>query len=183
MKQLFTGCLGIILGLLIGIGVTFAALSLSSQQITPVEPAPTLSAARPDVSVSATTSFINSQIQPMIRQSGLLKQATVALDAPNIMRVVATVDVMVLGQRVTTNATATMRVAVKNNRIALAVEKIEMGNAAIPASLISGTVESLRALAEDQINRLVQRALQGTTLRLIGIAVAPNDLTMQFKAQ
>lgn len=183
MRQLFTGCLGIILGLLIGVGVTYAVLSMSSKQITPVGPAPTLSAARPDVSVSASATFVNSQVQQMVRQSGLLKQATVTLDAPNIVRVAATVDVTVLGQRVTANATATMRVAVKSNRIALTVEKIDTGNAMIPVALVSGTVETLRALAEDEINRLVQRTLQGTNMRVVNVRVTPNDMTLDLTGQ
>lgn len=183
MKQIATGCLGIILGLLIGAGATYAVLSVASKQIMPVDPAPTLSAARADVSITASASFINSQVQPMVRQSGLLKQATITLDAPNIVRVNAAVDVTILGQRITANPTATMRVAVKSNRIALTVEKIDTGNATIPASLVGSTVETLRAMAEDEINRQLARALQGTNMRVVNVRVTPNDMTLDLSSQ
>lgn len=183
MKPAAFGCLGIILGLLIGAGVTFAALALSSKQVTPIAPAPTLSAARSDVSVSASAPFINSQVQPMVRQSGLLKQATLALDAPNIVRVNAAADVTLLGQRITANPTATMRAVVKNNRIVLTVEKIETGNVTLPAALVSGVVESMRAMAEDEINRQLTRALQGTGMRVVNVRMTPSDMTLDLTAQ
>jgi hypothetical protein len=183
IKPIAIGCLGTILGLIVGIVLTFAAMSMAPKQNLPVEPVPTLSSARSDVSITASATFINSQIQPAVRASGLLKQVAVTFEAPNVVRIATTVDTTILGQRVTANATATMRVAVKNNRITLTVEKIDTGNVAIPTTLVSGTVETLRAQAEDQINRLVQRALQGTSLRVINARVTPNDLTLDLASQ
>lgn len=113
----------------------------------------------------------------------MLKQATIALDAPNLVKVAAMVDVTILGQRINTNATVTMRVTVKNNRIALAVDKVDTGNTLVPQSMINNAIENLRAQAENQINTLVQRGLQNTGLRLANARITPSEMTIDLVAQ
>lgn len=183
MKQFVGGCVGVILGLIVGIVLTFAAMTFVTRQNVSAVTAPTPVATRSDVSITANATFINSQIQQTVRQSGMLKQASVTLDSPNIIQITAAVDTTILGQRITANPTAIMRVAVKNNRIALSVEKIDTGNAAVPASVMSGTAETLRAQAEDVINRQIQRALQGTNMRVVNVRMTPNDMTIDLTGQ
>ncbi|MBI5034089.1 MAG: hypothetical protein HZB51_26510 [Chloroflexi bacterium] len=183
MKQLAGGCVGAIMGLIVGIVLTFAAMTFMTRQNVPAVTATTPTPGRSDVSITANATFINSQIQQTIRQSGLLKQASVTLASPNIIQINAAVDTTILGQRITANPTAIMRVAVKNNRIALSVEKIDTGNAAVPTSLMSGTTETLRAQAEDVINRQIQRALQGTSMKIVNVRMTPNEMTLDLVSQ
>ncbi len=183
MKQIAIGCVSLALGLIVGIILTFAAMTLMTRQNVSAVTAPTPLATRSDVSITANATFINSQIQQTVRQSGLLKQASVTLDSPNIIKINAAVDTTILGQRITANPTAIMRVTVKSNRIVLNVEKIDTGNAAVPASVMSGTTETLRAQAEDVINRQITRALQGTSMKLVNVRMTPNEMTMDLVSQ
>lgn len=177
MKSFTIGCLGLIVGLIIGIALTAGFFAVSNRAAAQIPtPIPNASA----VSVTASATYLNSVVQQAARQSGMLTNAAVTLEAPNIVKVAATVDVTVLGQRVNTNATATMRVSVKNNRIALAIEKIDAGTLPVPQSFINSNLESLRAQAENQINTLVQRSLQGTNLRLSNIRVTPVELIVDL---
>ena len=182
MKQLATGCVSLVLGLIIGMVLMFAAMTFMTRQVAAIA-TPTPMATRSDVSITANATFINSQIQQTLRQSGLLKQATVALDSPNIIQINAVVETTILGQRISARPTATMRVAVKNNRVTLSVEKIDTGNAAVPSSIMSGTAETLRAQAEDLINRQVQRALQGTNMKVVDVRMTPSEMTLDFVSQ
>jgi hypothetical protein len=183
MKQLAGGCVGAILGLILGILLTFAAMTFITRQNVLAVTAPTPLATRSDVSITANATFLNSQIQQTIRQIGLLKQASVTLDAPNIVQIAGAVDTTVLGQRITASPTATMRVMVKNNRIVLTVDKIDSGNPTIPTSMMSGTVETLRTQAEDLINRQMQRALQGTNMKIVNVRMTPNEMTVDLTGQ
>jgi len=182
MRTALLAVICVILGLCLGVAATAGFFSVGIRQ-TLATPAPPPNGVYADLSVVATAPFVNSQIQQAIKSSGLLKQASLVFESPNIVRIIAAVDTTILGQRVTANPTATMRVTVKNNRIILTVEKIDTGNPAIPSSVVSGAVETLRAQAEDQINRLVQRALQGTTLRVNNVRITSNDLTIDLVSQ
>lgn len=179
MKYSAFGCFGAIVGFILGALITAGVFSISNRAVVET---PTLipNGSSAAVSVIASAAYLNAQIQQAAQQSGMLKNATVTLQAPNIVRVAATVDVTVLGQRINANATVTMRVSVKNNRIALAIEKIDTGSVPVPQSLINSNLESLRAQAENQINTLVQRSLQGTSLRLSNIRVTPTEMTVDL---
>lgn len=177
MKAFTLGCLGLISGLVVGVALTVGFFAIGNRAAAQMPtPIPNASA----VSVTASATYLNSVVQQAARQSGMLRNAAVALESPNIVKVAATVDVTVLGQRVNVNATATMRIAVKNNRITLAIEKIDAGTLPVPQSLVNSNLESLRAQAENQINTLVQRSLQGTNLRLSNIHVTPAELIVDL---
>jgi hypothetical protein len=183
MKSLGAGCIGIVLGLIAGIVLTFGAVQLmGSGSDQPAKP--TLSAGASDVSVTASLPFINSQLRQAVEQSGLGKQATVTLVSPNVIQVAASVDASALiGIPVTVNATMSMHVSVKNGRILLTVDKVDAGGVGVPQSIMGSTVEQMRALAENQINRMVQRALEGTTLRVVDVHVTPNALTIDLAGE
>ncbi len=183
MRQVAVGCVSAIIGLIVGVILMLGATQVLSKTDTPNIPAPIPSSSRTDVSITPSAAFVNSQLSQAVRQSGLAKQATIALDAPNVVQVTATIETSILGQRVSVNATARMRVSVKGGRILLAVEKVDTGNTLIPQSLIAPTVENLRVQAENQINLLVQRSLQGTSLRVTNVRITPNDVTVDLVSQ
>ena len=184
MKSFGAGCIGIILGLVVGIVLTFGVVQLmgssTEQPTTPL----TVATGAPDVSVTASLPFINSQLQQAVSQSGLGKQATVTLASPNGIQVAANVDASALiGIPVTVNATMSMHVSVQNGRILLTVDKVDAGGVGVPQSLLGSTVEQMRALAENQINRMVQRALEGTTLHVVDVRVTPHAMTIDLAGQ
>jgi uncharacterized protein YpmS len=184
MKSFGAGCIGIILGLVVGIVLTFGAFQLMGSSSEQPASAPTSLAGIPDVSVTASLPFINSQLQQAVNQSGLGKQATVTLASPDVIQVAADVDASALiGIPVTVNATMSMHVSVQNGRILLTVDKVDAGGVDVPQSLMGSTVEQMRALAENQINRMVQRALEGTTLRVVDVRVTPNAMTIDLAGQ
>lgn len=182
MRQVAIGCAGAIVSLIIGVALTVGFFSIDSRS-TIETPMPVPSGLSKDVSISASAAFLNAQIQQAVRQTNLLKQATVTLNAPNIVQVVAVVDVTILGQRINTNVTVTMRVTVRNNRIALTVEKVDTGSVPVPQSMINSNIESLRAQAENQINAVAQRALNGTGLRLSNVRITPSEMIVDLLSQ
>ncbi|MBI5302601.1 MAG: hypothetical protein HY868_10720 [Chloroflexi bacterium] len=178
MKSLAIGCAGLVLGIIIGtvlaFGVNALFASRAAENVVVPQPLP----GQPDVSVTTSTAYINAQIQPIARSSGLARQMTLTFSAPNLCRAVVVSD---LGAAVTLNATITLRVAVQNNRIVLTVQDTQVSGASIVQVVVSQQVEKIRAQAEEQINRQLQRALQGTGMRLVGINITPSDVTLQFK--
>ncbi len=184
MKSFGAGCLGIVLGLIAGIVLTFGAVQLMGSGSDQPAAKPTLSAGTYDVSVTASLPFINSQLRQAVEQSGLGKQATVTLVSPNVIRVAASVDASALiGIPVTVNATMSMHASVRNGRILLTVDQVNAGGVGVPQSLMDSTVEQMRALAENQINRMVQHALEGTTLRVVNVRVTPNAMTIDLAGE
>ncbi len=180
LKAFTVGCLGVVLGVLIGaasvVGVLLAVSPNVAQDI------PILTSSQPDISVTVNSNVINSQTQPLIRQTGLLNQAAVILAAPNVIQVNGVTNLMILQQPVAINTTTTMRVSVRNGRVVLTVDKVDAGGIDLPASLYAQVVERNRAQIEDQLNRMMQRALQGLALHLSNIAVTPDGITLQFKS-
>lgn len=179
MRQAAIGCLGILIGLIVGIVlmVGFFNLGANSNVETPL-PAP--NASRVDVSITASAAFLNAQLSQTIKQSGFAKQATVSLGAPNVVQVAAVIETTVLGQRVSLNTTTRMRVSVQAGRIVLTVDKVDTGNLPIPQAFLASMIENVRAQAENQINALAQRSLQGTNLRVTNVRITPNDVTVDL---
>ncbi len=180
MKQFGIGCLGVVIGLVAGLALAFAAAQQMPGNTSSTTTPPTSTA---DVTITANAAFINSQLQQAVRQSGLAKQATVAFVAPNLIQVSAKADVSALGFPIVVDATVAMRVSVQRGRIVLAVDHIDAGGVPIPASAIGSTVEKMRALSEDQINRLVQRALQGSGLSVSDVQLTPDAMTVDLVSQ
>lgn len=177
MKAFAIGCSSAIVGLVIGIAFTAGFFAVDNRATAQIPtPIPNASA----VSVTTSATYLNSVVQQAARQSGMLRNAAVTLESPNIVKLAAIVDLTVLGQRINTNATVTMRVSVKNNRLALAIDKIDMGRLPVPQTLIHSNLESLRAQAEEQINTRVQQALHGTGLRWSNIRITPTELVVDF---
>lgn len=182
MKQFGIGCLVAVVGVVVGALVTFGLLQLMASSYVP-PPAPILPSAQSDVSITASAAFINAQLQQAVKQSGLAKQATITLASPNVIQVVAPVDASAFGFPITVNATVSLRVLVQRGRVVLAIEKVDAGGVALAQSMLGPAVEKMRASAEDQLNRLVQRALQGSGLSISNVRVTPVDLTVDLMSQ
>jgi hypothetical protein len=182
MKNWTIGCFAVLGGFFIGVLLTLGFWGFSNRVVN-ATPDPGLPLAPSDVTITASTAFLNAQFQQAARQSNILKQSSITLQAPNIIKTMTVVDVTLLGQRITANATITMRVTVRNNRILLAVEKIETGNLPVPQSSANTAIENLRAQAENQINALVQRGLQGTGLRVQNVRMNANEMIVDLTAQ
>jgi LmeA-like phospholipid-binding len=183
MKSVGVGCIGIILGLVAGIVLSFGVVQLMGTSAA--EPtAPILPASAAEVSITASQPFINAQLQQAVKQTGLAKQATVTLASPDVIRVAAPVDASALvGIPVTVNATVSMRVSVQNNRIHLTIDKIDAGGMSVPQSVAGAAVDQLRASAENEINQMVQHALEGTNLHIVDVRVTPDAMTIDLSGQ
>jgi hypothetical protein len=182
VKDITIGCAGTILGLVVGIILAFGVMSLLPKENMVSTTASALSALRGDVMVTVSANYLNTQLQQSVKQTGLAKQAMLTLVAPNIVQVAIAVDTKVLGQTISGNATARMRLSVQNGRALIAIEKIDVSGIGISQSLVSPAIEQLRAQAEDQINRMIQRELQGTGLRLSNIRVTPSEIAVDLSS-
>jgi uncharacterized protein YpmS len=184
MKSLGVGCLSALGGLIIGIVLGFGMAQMATNAAPPPLAAPAPSPNGSDVSVTASAAFINSQLQQAVEQSGLGRQAKVTLISPNLIQVAATVDASALiGVPVAVNATVSMRASVRNGRISLSVDKVDAGGVAVPPSVMGSMVEKMRALAEEQVNRMLQRALQGMSLHIVNVRVSPSSMTIDLAGQ
>ncbi len=184
MKTFSIGCTGALLGLLAGIAVMIGTnFFLQSPAPSADLSVPTVSPIKSDVTIVVSANYFNAQLKQAITKSGVIKQPNVALASPNIVKLTGLVDVTLSGQRISTNATITLRATVQSGRVALTVDKIEAGGINVPQSLIAPTIESVRKQAEDQINALVQNALKGTGLKLANLRVTANDLTIELTGQ
>jgi hypothetical protein len=183
VKDIAIGCASAILGLVVGVVLTFGVMSLLPKGNSPAAIELIPNASRGDATVTISASYLNAQLQQVVKQTGLAKQATLSLVAPNIVQVAVVVDTKILGQTISGNATARMRVAVQNTRILLTVEKLDMSGIGISQSLVSPIIEQLRAQAEDQINKMILRELQGTGLRLSNIRVTPSEIAADLASQ
>lgn len=178
MKTFFVGCIGLIIGLVAGAGLVIFATSTAFKPTSTI--APLVASTRPDVSIAVSAPYAAVQIQQTLRQSGIAKNATVTFAAPNLIRVATTVDVNVLGIPLSLNATVAMSVSVQRGRIVMATDSVDAGGLNLSPSLINSTVEPVRVQAEDEINRVVQRALQGSNLRVSNLRVAADALTVEL---
>lgn len=181
MRDLLLGCVTVIIGMFLGALLTVAAVMLlrandASATITD----PVLLPSRADVAITASSKYVTSQMQQMVRKGGLAAQATVALVAPNQVRITAPVTIPLFGQPIQVNATVTMSAAARNGRVVLGVDKVEANGMNVPREIWPPFVEAARAQAEDQLNRIVQASLRGTGLRLSGIRVTPDALTIDL---
>ncbi len=183
MKSVTFGCLGAILGLVAGVILAFAAGQLMGSSAQPIDRPTSPPASQSAVSITASAAFLNSQLQQAARTSGLGRQASITLASPNLVQVAGTVDVSVLGVPLTVGATISMRVIAQRGRILLTVDRIDAGGITVPQSTIGPEVEKMRAAVENEINVLVQRALQGTSLRVSNIRVTPSDMSVDLVSQ
>ncbi len=181
MRNFLVGCFGAILGIALGLALIFAVAFALNPTFNRGLVADVPLATSSDISVSISAAFLQSQIQPVVAQSGIAQQATVTLAAPNVIRISSPVRVTALGQAVTVNATIAMAVSVRNGRVVLTTSELDAGGVQVPQSALTARFEQLRALGESQINLQLQRALQGTALKLVNVVVTPNDMTAQFK--
>ena len=184
MKSLALGCVSIVVGIFIGallILLVAPALSVGGLDKAPADSV--VAPSRSDLTISASAPFVNAQIQPAIRQSGIAKEATITFAAPNFVIMSAPVSVKLLGQTIQVSATTTLGLKVQNGRAVLTIEKVDANGFSVPPELLASYTENLRAQGEDQINRLVQRGLQGTTLRLTGIRVSSDAITMDLSSR
>jgi len=183
MKTLAVGCLGAIVGLVLGILLTFGAWSLWTRTNPSPQSAPILDASRGDVTLTISANYLNARLQHIVKQTGLVKQATLTLLAPDIAQINATMDAKILGQTISGSALARVRIAVQNGRVLLTIEKVDVSGIGISQSFVTPVIEQLRAQMEDQINKVIQRELQGMGLRLVNIQVMPNRVTVDLTAQ
>ncbi len=184
MRSFGIGCVSILLGMFVG-----AALALLAVQFTGGGSSGTVAAQQPattdqaDISVSASAAYAGTQIQAAIRQTGLAKQATISLAAPNLVKVTTPVSINLLGQQVQVNATVSMRVTVQNGRVLLKIDNVDANGLNVPSELIGSYMETFRAQGEDQLNKLIQRGLQGTGLRITNVRVAADAITVDLSSR
>lgn len=185
MKNSVLGCCGIIMGALVGALVMFAVLSYLNIQVLARPPVAQelLLPDQPDVTITASNTFLNPQLAQVIVKTGLVKQANVSLIAPNIIQVQSPVSVSLLGQPMTVDATVQMFVSVQRGRIILTTGEVNASGIGVPSSMLGPDFERMRATAEDEINRETQRSLQGTRLVVSNIRVAPEALSVDLKMQ
>ncbi len=185
MKNSVLGCCGVILGIALGAVVMVFVLSFVNVNAFAREPVAQeqLLPNRPDVTITASNTFINPQLEQAIVKSGLAKQAHVSLVAPNIIRVESPVNVSFLGQLMTVDATVQMAVGVQGGRITLTTDKVEANGFGLSPSVLGQDFERQRKATEDEINREVQRSLEGTRLVVFDVRVAPEGLSVDLKMQ
>lgn len=183
MKEVTVGCVSAILGLGVGIVLAFGTWSLLARAESPPSSTPIVSTARGDVTIIVSAKYLNTQLQQLVKQTGVAKQATLTLVAPNIAQINTTIETRILGQTISVNTTVRVRVTVQNSRVVLTVEKVDVSGVGISQSLVTPIVEQVRAQVEDQINKTIQRELQGTGLRLTNIRIAPNEIAIDLTAQ
>lgn len=183
MSRGLLGCIGAVLGVVIGAVVAFGIVQFAASSNAEPTLVPVFPAGQSDVSITASAAYINSEFQQSIKQSGLAKQATIALISPNVIQVAAPVAASVFGFPISVNATVTLRVLVQRGRIVLAIEKVDTGGIAVAPSTFGTAVEKMRASAESQVNQLAQRALQGSSLRVSNVRITPEGLTIDLMSQ
>lgn len=185
MKNSVLGCCGVILGIILGAIIMVFALpfvnlnALAREPVTQEQLLPN----RADVTITASNSFINPQLEQAIVKSGLAKQAHVSLVAPNLIRVASPVNISFLGQLITVDATVQMAVGVQGGRITLTTDKVEASGFGVPPSALGQDFERQRTAAEDEINREAQQTLEGTRLVISDVRVAPAGLSVDLKMQ
>ena len=180
MRGLGIGCLGALLGLILGVILTIAAglffgTGVASNPVVP--PAPS---GQPDVTVVTSAAFLNTQFQTALKQSKLANQGMIAFASPNSARIAMPIDVTVLGQALSANTTVSLHVIVQNGRIVVVVDSVDVAGMNGAGALVKQPVEKARALLEDQINRLMQQTLKGTGLVLVNVTAATDNVTLQF---
>ncbi len=180
MKAFTVGCLGVVLGVLGGVIVVLGVLMIAPQNVE--QDIQTFNPVRPDVAVTVSANMVNAQLQPLIRQSGMLQNPTVTLAAPNTIQLNGVMTQSILGQPLAINTITTMHVSTQNGRVLLSIDKVDAGGVNVPPSIYQQAIESDRAQMEDQINQMMQRSLQGSPLKLSNILVAPDGITLQFKS-
>lgn len=183
MKNLAIGCTSAILGLLIGVGLTWGALALVPKTESAEKFAVAVSATRGDVTITVSAKYLNAQLQQIVQQTGWAKQATLTLSAPNLAQLNLALETKILGRTITGSAVARVRVAAQNGRVALTVEKVDVSGIGVSQSAVAPIVEQVRAQTEDQINRALQRELQGTGLRLSNIRITSSEIAMDLVSQ
>jgi hypothetical protein len=182
MKTFFVGCLGLIIGMIAGAGLILFATTAAFKPTPTATVAAPLAPAHPEVSITVNAAFAASQMQHVVRQSGVAPSAAVTFAAPNLIRMATNVEVNVLGVPLSIDVTVAMRVTVQKGRIVLTTDSVDAGGLTLPPSVAS-SIEPLRVQAEDEINRIVQRALQGTNLRVSSIRIAADALTIELTGQ
>jgi len=71
MKEIAIGCTSVILGLVVGIVLTFGVMALLPKESSPGMTAPLASTARADVAVTVSANYLNAQLQRVVKQTGL----------------------------------------------------------------------------------------------------------------
>lgn len=183
MKSLAVGCTSALVGLVIGIVLALGAWSLFARTESSVPTVPSADTTRGDVTILVSAKYLNTQLQQLIKPTGLAKQATLTLVAPNLAQINVAIETRILGQTISGNATARVRVAVQHSRVVLAVEKVDVSGVGMSPALVTPIIEQVRAQVEDQINKTIQRELQGTGLRLTNIRITPNEIAIDLTAQ
>ena len=138
-------------------------------------------AGQPDVTVVTSAAFLSTQFQAAVKQSNLARQATIAFAEPDAARIAVPVAVTLAGQSLTLDTTISLHALAQNGRIVVVVDSVEVVGVNVAAALVKQPVERARVLLENQINLLLQQAVKGTGLRLIGLNASPDSVTLQFK--
>jgi hypothetical protein len=181
MKSLGIGCLGALLGLVLAVPLAVGAGLVVSPRGTNHPALQSSESGQPDIAVVASAAFLNTQFQGVLKQSKLANQGTLTFAAPNSARIAMPVNVNLLGQSLTVDATVSLHAVAQNGRIVVVVDAVDVAGLNFAGSLVQQPVEQARAVLEDEINRLMQQTLRGTGLVLVNLTAAPDNVTLQFK--
>ena len=181
MKSLGIGCLGALLGLLLGVPLALGADLIAGPHTTSNASVPAFQASQSDITVVASAAFINTQFQAALKQSKFANQGTITFAAPNSARIAMPVDVNLLGQALTVDTTVSLHALAQNGRIVVVVDTVDVAGFGFAGSLVKQPVEEARVLLEDEINRIMQQTLKGTGLVLVNVTAALDNVTLQFK--
>ncbi len=185
MKSFVLGCSSLFVGVLLGAAVVFVVmytLNARAPARQPVNEA-VLLPDRPDVTITASSTFLKPQLEQVIVKTGLVKQADVSLIAPNIVQVKSPVALSLFGQSMNVDATVKMLVSVQRGKIVLTAGDVEASGFTVSPSVLGSDFERVRAAAEAEINREAQRSLQGTRLAVSNVRVAADALSVDLKTQ
>ena len=181
MKSLGIGCLGALIGLFLAVPLAVGAELLANPQGATNPVVPASQSVQPDVTVVASAAFVNTQFQAALKQSKLANQGTIAFAAPNLARIAMPVDVTLLGQSLTVDATVSLHALAQNGRIVVVVDAVDVAGFNVAESLVQQPVEQSRVLLEDEINRLMQQTLKGTGLVLVNVTATSDNVSLSFK--
>ncbi len=176
--RVFSGCLLLILGFVLGVGAFLAYSFFTSPSTLPLLPASAVSGA--DVTITASEQFVNDQLRAGLGGGLLGTDLGINLHAPNRADVSATFPVTLLGQSLNVRPKAAMHFGVSNGAITIDLDRVDVAGFNVPQQIIAQQVSNLKRAAEEEINAEIKRALANTGLRVVAVEAEENSLLIKL---
>lgn len=187
MKVLFTLVVGAIAvcGLLGGavlagiIHVPSGAVSNFQAQLPTLpalQPLPAQASDTSDMTITLSERFLNNRIAIGVPSTAQISNAQLDLHAGNLADFSATVNTGFIN----VNPKATVLLSVRNGRIVLDVQKVDVGGFGVPSSLIQPQIDQLKQTAETALNNEFAQLQASTGLTLQALSTTENSLTLYF---